>query len=275
MGKIKEIIIEANKPIRNLWKELWTFRELFYILAWRDLLVQYKQTAIGVAWSVIRPLIAMVVFSFIFGKIAKLQSENVPYPILVYVGLLPWQFFNNTLTTSAESLITNANIISKIYFPRIIISSTSAIVSLLDFLISFCILLLLMLLFNVFPNWKIIFLPFFLILAVLTSLGLGYWISTLNVKYRDFRYVVPFIIQFSLFLSPVGFSSQIVPEEWKLLYSLNPLVGIIDGFRWCLLGQETQLYIPGVLLSFVLAFLFFFSGIWYFTKMERNFADLI
>ena len=270
-----EIIIEPNKSLKRFWQELWAYRELFYFLAWKDILVRYKQTVIGIAWSVLRPLLSMIILTIIFGGIAKLPSGNTPNPILVYVAMLPWQFFSNTLNLSANSLISNRNMITKVYFPRIIIPSTSMVVSLVDFLISFMILVCLMLWYGLWPNWKILVLPLLLVLAALTSLGAGYWIGALNVKYRDFRHIVPFIVRFGLYASPVGFSSNLVPEKWRLLYSLNPMVGIIDGFRWALLGKEVNLYLPGFLVSIGLAMMLFVTGALFFIKTERKFADII
>ena len=270
-----ELIIEAGRTEGQYWKDIWHYRELFYFLAWRDILVRYKQTVIGIAWSLIRPLLTMVVFTVIFGKLAKLPSEGVPYPVLVFVALLPWQFFANSFSESSNSLIGNANLLSKVYFPRIILPVSTVIVSLVDFFISFVFLAALMVWYQFLPDWRIITLPFFLILASLASFGFGLWIAALNVKYRDFRYVVPFFIQFGLYVSPVGFSSSIIPGKWRLLYSINPMVGVIDGFRWALLGQNIQLYWPGFLLSIALTLLIFVSGLRYFRKTERTFADVI
>ncbi|MFC1591407.1 ABC transporter permease [Thermodesulfobacteriota bacterium] len=272
---MNEIIIEPNKGIKHFWQELWAYRELFYFLAWRDILVRYKQTALGITWSVLRPLLIMTVFTIVFGKIAKLPSGNAPYPILVFAALLPWQFFSNTLSESGNSLVANSNMIAKIYFPRIIIPSTPIVVGLIDFCISFCILAVLIVWYGFYPDWKILVLPLLLALAALTSLGAGYWISAMNVKYRDFKYILPFIIQFGLYISPVGFSSEIVPEKWRLLYSLNPMVGVIDGFRWAILGKDITLYLPGFILSICLTLLLFVSGARFFYKTERKFADII
>lgn len=270
-----DIIIEPNKTIKHFWQELWQYRELFFFLAWRDILVLYKQTIIGVAWSVLRPFLTMVVFTIVFGKIAKLPSGNTPYPLLVYAAMLPWHFFSNILSESGNALILNTNLISKVYFPRIIIPTTCMIVSLIDWLISFGLFIILMMWYAFMPNWKILMLPFLLVLAALTSLGMGYWIAALNVKYRDFRYVIPFLVQFGLYLSPVGFSSDIIPEQWRLLYSLNPMVGVIDGFRWALLGAEVEMYWQGFWLSVSLAIGLFVFGIWFFMKLERQLADVI
>lgn len=270
-----ELVIEAGRTEGQYWRDIWHYKELFYFLAWRDILVRYKQTVIGIAWSLIRPLLTMVVFTVIFGKLAKLPSEGVPYPVLVFAALLPWQFFANSFSESSNSLIGNANLLSKVYFPRIILPVSTVIVSLVDFFISFIFLAALMVWYQFLPDWRVITLPFFLILASLASFGFGLWIAALNVKYRDFRYVVPFFIQFGLYVSPVGFSSSIIPGKWRLLYSINPMVGVIDGFRWALLGQNIQLYWPGFLLSIALTLLIFVSGLRYFRKTERTFADVI
>ncbi len=272
---MNEIVIEPNKSLKNLWQEIWAYRELFYFLALRDILVRYKQTVIGVTWSVVRPLLSMIILTVVFGRVAKLPSDNVPYSFFVCAAILPWQFFANTITMSSESLLSNQNMITKIYFPRIIIPSTTMVVSLVDFLISSVILICLMLWYNVWPTWKIVFLPALLLLAALASLGMGYWISALNVKYRDFRHIIPFAVQFGLYASPVGFSSNLIPEKWKLLYSLNPMVGVIDGFRWALLGHHAGLYMPGFVLSVGLTILIFAGGVWFFTRTERKFADII
>lgn len=270
-----ELVIEPGRGFTHYWKDLWNYRELFYFLAWRDILVRYKQTAIGIAWSVIRPLLTMIVFTVIFGKIAKLPSGSAPYAIMVFAAMLPWQFFANSLSESSNSLLVNSNMLTKIYFPRLIMPSSSVIVSLVDFLISFLILIVLMIGYHFVPTMRIITLPFFLGLAVITSLGAGYWLSALNVKYRDFRYVVPFIVQFGLYVSPVGFSSNVIPVQWRLLYSLNPMVGVIDGFRWAILRGDYLIYWPGFFCSCLISVLIFVSGIKYFRKMERQFADII
>jgi len=272
---MNEIVIEPNKNLKQVWQELWSYRDLFYFLAWRDILVRYKQTIIGIAWSVIRPLMSMIILTVIFGRLAKLPSEGVPYPIMVCAAMLPWQFFANTINLSSNSLVSNRGMITKIYFPRIIMPTSGMVVSLIDFLLAFGILFCLMLWYGYWPTWKVIVLPFLLLLAALASLGVGYWVSALNVKYRDFRHLVPFVIQFGLYVSPVGFSSNVVPGKWKLAYSLNPMVGVIDGFRWALLGKKVGLYLPGFLLSIGIVVLIFLSGVWFFTKTERGFADII
>ncbi len=271
----QELVIEAGRTEKQYWKDIWRYRELFYFLAWRDILVRYKQTVIGIAWALIRPFLTMVVFTVVFGNLAKLPSEGAPYPILVFSAMLPWQFFANSLSECSNSLIANANLVSKVYFPRLVVPTSAVVVSFVDFMISGMILLALMAWFNFVPSWRILTLPLFIIIAFAASTGAGLWLCSLNVKYRDFRYIVPFIVQFGLYISPVGFSSSIVPEQWRLLYSLNPMVGVIDGFRWAILGGESKLYLPGFALSLVLVVLLFFSGIWYFRKMERTFADVI
>jgi lipopolysaccharide transport system permease protein len=270
-----KLIIEAGQTEKQYWQDLWRYRELFYFLAWRDILVRYKQTAIGIAWALIRPFLTMVVFSIVFGELADLPSEGVPYPILVFAAMLPWQFFANSLSECSNSLITNSNLISKVYFPRLVVPASAVIVSFVDFLISGMILLGLMAWYNFVPSWRILTLPLFILIAFAAAMGGGLWLAALNVQYRDFRYVVPFIVQFGLYISPVGFSSQIVPDQWRLLYSLNPMVGVIDGFRWAILGRESQLHVTGFLLSLGLVVLLFSSGVWYFRKMERTFADVI
>lgn len=270
-----DIVIEPKRAKLNYWRDLWRYRELFFFFAWRDILVRYKQTVIGIAWSLIRPLLTMIVFTILFGKLAKMPSDGVPYPILVFAAMLPWQFFANALAESSNSLVNNANMICKVYFPRIILPSSTVIVNVVDFLISFVILIGLMGWYQFIPAWRIVMLPLFLLLALLTGLGAGLWFSSLNAKYRDFRYVIPFMIQFGLYISPVGFSSTIVPEKWRLLYSINPMVGVIDGFRWAILGGDVQIYLPGFLVSVLLTVIIFLSGIWYFRKTERTFADII
>ncbi len=275
MAEETTLIIEAGRTEKHYWLDLWRYRELFYFLAWRDVLVRYKQTVIGIAWALIRPLLTMVVFTVVFGKLAKLPSEGAPYPILVFAAMLPWQFFSNALSDSSASLIGNANLISKVYFPRIIIPASSIIVSFVDFLISGAILAFLMAWYQFLPTWKILMLPLFVAIAFASATGAGLWLTALNVKYRDFRYIVPFIVQFGLYISPVGFSSGIVPDKWRLLYSLNPMVGVIDGFRWAILGSESRIYLPGFLLSLAIVGALLITGIWYFRKTEKSFADVI
>lgn len=271
-----EVIIEAGRGLKHYWTDLWAYRELFYFLAWRDIAVRYKQAVIGVAWSIIRPLLTMAVFVVVFGKLAKLPTEaDAPYPILVFAAMLPWQFFANALSESSNSLVGNANMISKVYFPRLAIPASSVIVSFVDFLISFGLLVVLMACYRFAPSWHIVALPLFALLAFSVAIGAGLWFASLTVKYRDFRFIVPFVAQFGLYVSPVGFSSKIVPPQWRLLYSMNPMVGVIDGFRWSIIGGDVELYLPGLLLSIGLVVLLLVSGIWYFRKTERTFADVI
>lgn len=267
--------IEAGRTERHYWKDLWRYRELFYFLAWRDIVVRYKQTAIGISWAWLRPFLMMVVFTIVFGKLAKLPSQNVPYPILVLAGVLPWQLFSTAFSEAGSSLISNANLISKVYFPRLIVPTSSVIVSFVDFLISGIILAALMLWYGYFPSWRIFTLPLFIGIAFMAAMGAGLWIAALNVKYRDFRYVVPFVIQLGMYISPVGFSSSVVPEQWRALYSINPMVGVIDGFRWAILRGSSDIYWPGFMLSLVLILIVFVTGIRYFRETERTFADVI
>lgn len=270
------LVLAPGRTERHYWRDLWAYRELFVILAWRDVAVRYKQTVIGIGWAVVRPVVTMVVFTTVFGRIAKLPSEGgAPYSVMVFAAMLPWFLFSTILGEASNSLISSANLISKVYFPRIIIPSASAVVALLDFTINLAILLGLMLWYGALPGWRIIFLPGFVALATLTSLGPALLITALNVKYRDFRYIVPFVVQLGLYVSPVGFSSAIVPANWRLWYSLNPMVGVIDGFRWCLLGRDSALDPTGFLLSLGVVALFLWGGVVYFRRTERSFADLI
>ena len=270
------IIIEAGRAERHYWLDLWRYRELFRVLAWRDLSVRYKQTVIGVLWALIRPFLTMLVFTVIFGRIANLPTDgNAPYALMVFAGILPWTLFSTGLSEAANSLISNEKLISKVYFPRLIVPIATVVVAFVDFLISFCILLLLMGWYRYMPDWRITFLPVFALLAFFASVGPSLWIASLNVKYRDFRYVIPFIVQFGLYVSPVGFSSSLVPEQWRLLYSLNPMVGVIDGFRWCIIRGQNTLYLPGLLASIGVTAFFLWFGMRQFRKTERSFADLI
>lgn len=274
--KTRTLTIEAGRTEKQYWQDLWAYRELFYTLAWRDITVRYKQTVIGFAWALIRPFLTMVVFTVVFSNLAGLPSEgDAPYPIMVFSALLPWQFFSSALSECSNSLVTNANMLSKVYFPRLIIPASAVIVCFVDFLISGMILLGLMIWFSFVPDWRILTLPLFIAVAFAAAIGAGLWLAALTVEYRDFRYVVPFLVQFGLYISPVGFSSSVVPQQWRLLYSLNPMVGVIDGFRWAILGQESIIYMPGFLLSLGIVALVLVSGIWYFRKMERTFADVI
>lgn len=270
-----KIKVKAGQVNRQYIRDLWNYRELFLILSWRDILVRYKQTIIGVAWSVLRPLLTMLIFTFVFGKIAKLPSNGAPYPIMVFSAMLPWQFFSNTLSEGGNSLLQNTDMVSKVYFPRIIIPTTSMVVSFIDFAISLVILAVMMVIYNFTPSMNIIFLPIFLLFAIITSLGTTYIISSLNVKYRDFRFIVPFIVQLGMYISPVGFSSSVIPDKFRLIYSLNPMVGVIDGFRWCILGNDNSVYLLGMITSVTVALFLFIFSYFIFRKIEREFADII
>lgn len=270
------LILECGRAEKNYWRDLWRYRELFIVLAWRDISVRYKQTIIGVLWAILRPFLTMLVFTVIFGRVAKLPSEGqAPYALMVFAAMLPWSLFSTSLGEASNSLINNANLISKVYFPRLIIPAATVVTAFVDFLISFIILLGMMIYYQFLPGWNLLLLPIFIILALLASLGPGLWMTALNVKYRDFRYVIPFVVQFGLYVSPVGFSSNVIPEKWRLLYSLNPIVGVIDGFRWCILGGESPIYWPGFAISITIIVFFLWLGISSFRKMEKSFADLI
>jgi lipopolysaccharide transport system permease protein len=275
-GEPRELILEAGRAEKHYWRDIWDYRELFAILAWRDVSVRYKQTAIGVAWALVQPFLTMIVFTIIFSRVAKLPSEgSAPYAIMVYAGMLPWFLFSSILSGASASLVTNANLIGKVYFPRIIVPSAAAAVALVDFCINFVLLGVLMLWFRFVPSWHMVFLPVFIVLAILASLGPALLMTAMNVKYRDFRYILPFVVQFGIYISPVGFSSSVVPAKWRFWYSLNPVVGVIDGFRWCVLGGQSALYWPGFLLSLGIMALFLWIGIAYFRRTEKTFADLI
>jgi lipopolysaccharide transport system permease protein len=275
-----QIWLEAGRTERHYWYDLWRYRELFTILAWRDVALRYKQTVIGAAWGLIQPFLTMVVMTIVFGKVAGLDSTgSTPYAILVFAGMLPWQLFSNALSNSSQSLVGNANLISKIYFPRIIVPLSSLVVACVDFSISFVILGIMMIWFQFSPNWRMLALPGLMFLALLTSLGPGLIIAALNVKFRDFRFVLPFILQIGLYICPVGFSGEVIRQKFGdtafLLYSLNPMVGVIDGFRWAILGSTSNIYLPGFCVSVLLSICFLIVGIWYFRKTERTFADII
>ena len=276
MKKFDELIIEPGAIEKNYWHDLWSYKGLLYVLARRDILVRYKQTIIGFGWALIRPFLTMVVFTVIFGKIANLQSGEVaPYALLVYCGLLPWQLFSGALGEASTSITGNAGLISKVYFPRLIVPIASIAVVFVDFLISLLILVGLMFWYKFIPAWQIFALPFFVLMAILSSIGPGLWITAMNVKYRDFRYVIPFILQLGLYVSPVGFSSSVIPEKWKLIYSINPMVGVIDGFRWSILGKEANIYLPGFLMSWLVIIMFLYFGIKKFRELEAKFSDFI
>jgi lipopolysaccharide transport system permease protein len=276
MNETKRItVIDASNVRSQYWRDLWAYRDLLFFLSWRDILVRYKQTVIGIAWALLRPLLTMVVFTFVFGRIANLPSDGVPYPLLVFAAMLPWYFFSGAFTEAGNSLLTNSNMISKVYFPRLIVPASTIAVSLVDLAISFAVMLCLMGWYGMWPTARFLALPFLVMFAAAAALGLGLWCAALNVRFRDFRYIVPFVTQIGLYVSPVGFSSAVVPEKWRLLYYLNPMVSVIDGFRWSLLGSNVSFYAPGVAMSVVLVALLLASGVWYFRKTENTFADVI
>jgi lipopolysaccharide transport system permease protein len=273
---LRVLVLEPGRSERDYWRELWRYRDLLRVLAWRDIAVRYKQTVIGAAWALIRPFLTMVVFTAIFGKLAKLPSEGTaPYAIMVFAGMLPWTFFSGALSDASNSLLAGANLISKVYFPRLILPMAAIGVALVDFAVNFAILIALMAWYRFMPSWQIVLLPIFMVIAIFASLGPALWLTALNVKYRDIRYIIPFLVQFGLYVSPVGYSSTVVPEQWRLVYSFNPVVGVIDGFRWCILGGQTELYLPGFLLSIAVAAALLWLGIRQFRKTENSFADLI
>jgi len=256
------------------FRELWEYRELLYFLIWRDVKVRYKQTALGAAWAVIQPFFMMVVFSLFFGRLAKVPSDGIPYPVFTFCALLPWQLFANALTESSNSLVGNQNLITKVYFPRLVVPISAVLGGLVDFVIAFVILLGMMLYYGIVPGWAIVTLPGFILLAVLTALGVGLWLSALNVQYRDVRYTIGFLVQLWLFLTPVAYPSSIVPEKWRPLYGLNPMAGVVEGFRWALLGKSQP---PGAMLwvSVAVVIVILFGGLYYFRRMEQQFADIV
>ena len=269
-----DLVIEPGRTEKNYWRDLWRYRELFYILSWRDIKVRYKQTVLGAAWSIIRPLLTTIIFTIVFKRIANMNYPgDAPYMLMVFAGMLPWQFFSNALSESSGSLIGNSNLITKVYFPRMIIPASSVITSMVDFAISFGILLCMFAWFRYLPSWNIIFLPLFILLAFTCAFGIGLYLTAVNVRYRDFRYIIPFIVQFGLYVSPVGFNSMVIHEKYRLLYALNPMVGVIDGFRWCLLGDP--MHWPSFFVSVAITLIFLWIGIRYFRKMEKTFADNI
>jgi lipopolysaccharide transport system permease protein len=275
-----DIWLEAGRTERHYWYDLWRYRELFVNLAWRDVALRYKQTIVGAAWGLLQPFLTMLIMTIVFGKVAGLDAKgSAPYAILVFAGMLPWQLFSNALSNSCQSLVGNANLISKVYFPRLIVPLSSLVVACVDFSISFAILAMMMVWFRFLPSWRMLALPGFIFFALLTSLGPGLIIAALNVKYRDFRFVLPFIVQIGLYLCPVGFSSAVIRQKFGdtalLLYSLNPMVGVIDGFRWVILGHQSTIYLPGFCVSIVLTIGLLIVGIWYFRRTERTFADIL
>jgi len=269
------LVIEADKPERNYWTDVWRYRELFYIFAWRDIAVRYKQTIIGALWAVLRPLLAMAVFVVVFGKIAKLPSEGVPYPVFVFAAMLPWTFFSTAFADAGNSLVGNANLITKIYFPRLIIPTSAIIVAAVDFAISFVLLLGLMAWYRYPPTWNLLVVPIFLALAAVTSLGAGLLVTSLNVRYRDIRHIIPFVAQLGLYISPVGFSTTLVPEPYRLIYYFNPMVAVIDGFRWAVSGGRTAIEPSEIAIAILSGSLICITGVVYFRRTERSFADVI
>jgi len=269
-----KLIIEPGMTAKNYWRDLWHYRELLYFLAWRDIAVRYKQTVVGIAWALIRPALTMLVFVG-FRRLVGLPAGAVPDPILIFAAVLPWQFFSSALSESANSLIGNANLVSKIYFPRLVIPCAAVVTGLVDLLITLMLMAILMLWYGIAPSWEIIALPFFILMAFGLALGCGLLLSALNVEYRDFRYIVPFVVQLGLFVSPIAFSTADVPAEWRALYALNPLVGIIDGFRWSLLGGLVPLDPNTVWISLAVTVSMIVIGVWYFRQMEHSFADVI
>ncbi len=273
-------IITPENNDANYWRDLWNYRGLFYFLAWRDILVRYKQTAIGVAWSVLRPALTIAVFWFV-GWMFNIPDEGVPRILLVTAATLPWQFFSAAFSESANSLISNSNLLTKVYFPRMIVPASTVIVCLIDFAITFVILVGVMIALRYTPGWQIALLPLFLLLAIVTAMGAGLLIAALNVKYRDFRYLIPFIVQFGLYISPVAFSSnsifssEKIPDWLKFVYSLNPMVGVIDGFRWCITGGQIVLNERAFLISVFISLMLLFAGIRVFRRTEKTFADII
>ena len=269
------LVIEAGRGERHYWRDLWQYRELLYFLARRDVAVRYKQTVIGIAWAVIRPLATVVVFTLVFGRIAKLPSEGAPYSLLVFTGMLPWFFFSGALNDCSNSLVANGNLLSKIYFPRLLVPLSAVAVALVDLAIGFVLLILMMAWLGYPPSARLFALPLFILLAFAAALGVGLWFAALNVKYRDFQFVVPFLLQFGLYASPIGFSSTVIPESWRLIYSLNPMVGVIEGFRWALIGGTFALRADALLISAALTAVLVAGGLWFFRRTERSFADVI
>lgn len=273
LSSLPVTVITATDGPQHYWRELWHFKELFLLLAWRDLLVRYKQTLIGIAWAVIRPLVTVMVFTLVFGKLAKLPSGDAPYALFVFAGMLPWQFFSTALTEAGNSLVANANIVTKIYFPRLLMPLASIAVCFVDAIIAGIIFLGLMAWYGVTPNWQLIFLPLFIVWLVLITLGLSVWVAALNVTYRDFRYLIPFVVQLGVYISPVGFSSGIIPGKWLWLFYLNPMAGVIDGFRWCILGGDQPLHLAAMFPSIILTLILLIPGLRFFRKKEDSFAD--
>ncbi|HEY5996214.1 MAG TPA: ABC transporter permease, partial [Candidatus Deferrimicrobiaceae bacterium] len=273
MAETREVVIAPGGDARQEWRDLWRYRELFFFLAWRDLLVRYKQTAIGASWSLLRPLLMMALFTVIFGVLARLPSEGVPYPLFVYSALLPWQLFAGTMADCGNSLQTNSNLLGKIWFPRLLVPASAMVGGLVDFLVSFVFLAALMAWYGIAPGPRVAALPLFLGLALLSAAGLGLWFAALNIRYRDYRFVLPFVVQYGLYASPVGYSIAIIPERWRMLYSINPMAGVAEGFRWALFGGPFRVDRAGFCISVGLSLLILVTGLRHFRRTERTMAD--
>ena len=271
---VPEIILEAGRSSGHYWRDLWRYRELAGFLAWRDIKVRYKQAALGVAWAVIQPAVQTILLTFVFGKLAKMPDGGVPYPLIVLTGLLPWQLFTGAFSGAGGSLVGNSHLISKVYFPRLLVPLSCLAVALLDFAVMLALALPCIVIFGVAPGWQLLLLPFFVLLTLLIAFGAGLWITALTVKFRDFRFITPFILQIGVFVTPVGYRTDFLPN-WRDLLALNPLAGVVDGVRWCLLGGRSELYLPGLAVSCIVAVMLLVSGVWYFRKTERQFADII
>ena len=280
MQDLPELLIEPGRTEKNYWRDLWRYRELFYFLAWRDILVRYKQTVIGIVWAVIRPLLMTIIFTVISGKVAGLKSVgNVPHALFIMAAMLPWQFFATSMTEASNSMVGNSNLISKVYFPRLVVPAGAVITSFVDFLITLGLMALFMIYYLFVPDWHLIFLPLFMLLAFGAAFGIGLWLAALNVEYRDFRYIIPFIVTFGIYISPVIYGTKDIKEKlgphFAMFYAVNPMVGVIDGFQWCLLGAPEPLVPAELWTSIGVVLLLVISGVWYFRKMERTFADVI
>jgi lipopolysaccharide transport system permease protein len=269
------LVLEAGRPDAHYWRDLWRYRELFCFLAWRDVSVRYKQATIGIAWAVLRPLLTMAVFTVVFSKFARLPDDGVPYPLLVMTGMLPWFLFSSAWSESGTSLVANSNLLTKVYFPRLIVPFSAAGVALVDFMVSMVLLAGLLLWFGVAPGWRLLALPLLTVLAIAPALGLGLWFSALNVKYRDFQYAVPFLLQLGLYASPVGFSTSVVPEQWRPLYTVNPMVGVIEGFRWAVLPTDAPFPADALAMTLAVSAVLIVTGVRYFRRTERSFADVV
>ena len=280
MQELPELLIEPGRAEKNYWRDLWRYRELFYFLAWRDILVRYKQTVIGIAWAVVRPLLMTIIFTVLGHTVAGLPAPgHVPYALLVMAAMLPWQFFATAMTEASNSMVGNSNLISKVYFPRLVVPAGAVITSFVDFLITMGLLALFMVFYRFMPDWHLVFLPLFILLAFGAALGIGLWLCALNVEYRDFRYIIPFIVQFGIYVSPVILTAAEIKHKlgntFSMFFALNPMVGVIDGFQWSLLAAPAPLNMWEVGTSMVVVVALLMSGIWYFRKMERTFADVI